>query len=128
MTTNKALNVLGEPLEVCSLDPLTGFLRNGDCRTGKKDVGRHGVCARGAGAFLEFTKIRGNDLSPPHPGAGFPGLKPGARWCLCVDRWKEAAETGVAPPVVLAATHSRVLNRVPLAQLKHHALGDQPDE
>ena len=121
MTTNKSLNVLGEALETCSLQPLTGFLRDGDCRIGPNDVGRHGVCAQVTDAFLEFTKNRGNDLSTPLPGAGFPGLKPGDRWCLCVDRWKEAEENGVAPPVILAATHAAVLDRVHLAQLKRHA-------
>ena len=119
--TNKALNVLDEPLETCSLEPLTGFLRDGDCRIGNNDVGRHGVCAQVTDAFLEFTKRRGNDLSTPHPAAGFPGLKPGDRWCLCVDRWKEAEENGFAPPVILAATHAAVLDRVDLSQLKRHA-------
>ena len=121
MATSKPLNVLGEPLETCSLEPLTGFLRDGNCRIGPNDLGRHGVCAHVTDAFLEFTKNRGNDLSTPLPAAGFPGLKPGDRWCLCVDRWKEAEENGVAPPVILAATHSAVLDRVNLAQLKRHA-------
>ena len=118
---NQSLNVLGEPLETCSLHPLTGFLRDGECRIGSNDVGRHGVCAQVTDAFLEFTKNRGNDLSTPLPAAGFPGLKPGDRWCLCVDRWKEAEENGVAPPVILAATHAAVLDHINLAQLKHHA-------
>ncbi len=121
MKTNKALNVLGEPLETCSLDPLTGFLRDGDCRIGNRDIGRHGVCAQVTDAFLEFTKRRGNDLSTPVPSAGFPGLKPGDRWCLCVDRWKEAEVNGVAPPVILAASHAAVLEHVDLSQLKRHA-------
>lgn len=127
MTTQKAANVLGEALETCSLDPLTGFLRNGECRIGPGDIGRHGVCAQVTAVFLEFTKTRGNDLSTPLPAAGFPGLKPGDRWCLCVDRWKEAAENNVAPPVILAATHSRVLNHIPLAQLERHALAGHAD-
>jgi uncharacterized protein (DUF2237 family) len=122
VTTKKPLNVLGEPLETCSLHPLTGFLRNGDCRIEPNDVGRHGVCAQVTDAFLEFTKNRGNDLNTPIPAAGFPGLKPGDRWCLCVDRWKEAEENGVAPPVILAATHAAVLDRVHPAQLKRHDL------
>ncbi len=121
MTTNRSFNVLGGLLETCSLYPLTGFLRDGDCRIGPNDVGRHGVCAQVTDAFLEFTKNRGNDLSTPLPAAGFPGLKPGDRWCLCVDRWTEAEENGVAPPVILAATHAAVLDRVQLAQLKRHA-------
>ena len=121
MTTNKSFNVLGGPLETCSMHPLTGFLRDGDCRIGPNDLGRHGVCAQVTDAFLEFTKNMGNDLSTPLPGAGFPGLKPGDRWCLCVDRWTEAEENGVAPPVILAATHATVLDRVQLAQLKRHA-------
>ena len=127
MATQKAVNVYGEALQTCSLQPLTGFLRDGDCRIGPGDVGRHGVCAQVTDAFLEFTRRRGNDLSTPQPAAGFPGLKPGDRWCLCVDRWEEAEESGVAPPVILAATHSKVLNHVPLAQLARHALEDQRD-
>lgn len=121
METKKALNVFGEPLETCSLEPLTGFLRDGDCRIGPNDFGRHGVCAQVTEAFLEFTKNKGNDLSTPIPAAGFPGLKPGDRWCLCVDRWVEAHENGVAPPVIPAATHAAVLDRVDLKQLKRHA-------
>ena len=128
MGTSKSLNVLGEPLETCSLHPLTGFQRDGDCRIGNNDVGRHGVCAQVTDAFLEFTKRRGNDLSTPIPSAGFPGRKPGDRWCLCVDRWKDAEENGFAPPVILAATHSKVLNRVPLVRLERHTLEDQQDE
>jgi len=127
MATNKALNVLGDPLETCSLHPLTGFQRDGDCRISTGDTGRHGVCAQVTDGFLEFTKHRGNDLSTPHPAAGFPGLKPGDRWCLCVDRWKEAEEHDCAPSVILAATHSQVLNRVSLAQLKRRALENQQD-
>jgi len=127
MANQKAVNVYGESLQTCSLQPLTGFLRDGDCRIGPGDIGRHGVCAQVTDAFLEFTRRRGNDLSTPQPTAGFPGLKPGDRWCLCVDRWEEAKESGVAPPVVLAATHSKVLNHVPLAQLASHALENQRD-
>ena len=127
MANQKAVNVYGETLQTCSLWPLTGFLRDGDCRIGPSDVGRHGVCAQVTDEFLEFTKHRGNDLSNPHPAAGFPGLKPGDRWCLCVDRWKEAEENGCAPPVILAATHSQVLNRVSLAQLERRALENQQE-
>ncbi|WP_372678200.1 DUF2237 family protein [Desulfosarcina sp.] len=127
MANQKAVNVYGETLQTCSLWPLTGFLRDGDCRIGPSDVGRHGVCAQVTDEFLEFTKHQGNDLSTPHPAAGFPGLKPGDRWCLCVDRWKEAEENGCAPPVILAATHSQVLNRVSLAQLERRALENQQE-
>jgi len=95
---------------------MTGFLRDGDCRIGPNDVGRHGVCAQVTDAFLAFNKHPGNDLSPPIPSAGFPELKPGDRWCLCVDRWKEAEENVCAPPAILTATHSIVLNHIPLAQ------------
>jgi uncharacterized protein (DUF2237 family) len=97
MSTTTALNVLGEPLSTCSLNPLTGFLRDGDCRMPTGDAGRHGVCARMTEAFLAFTKQQGNDLSTPQPLYGFPGLNPGDRWCLCVDRWKEAEANGIAP-------------------------------
>jgi uncharacterized protein (DUF2237 family) len=116
------LNVLGEPLETCSLSPLTGFLRDGDCRIRSNDYGRHGVCAQVTDTFLEFTKSRGNDLSTPQPMSGFPGLKPGDRWCLCVDRWKEAEANGFAPPVILAATHAATTRHVPLDRLKQYSL------
>jgi uncharacterized protein (DUF2237 family) len=115
-------NVLGNPLDTCSLQPLTGFLREGDCRMPTKDVGRHGVCAQVTQEFLDFTRSRGNDLTTPLPMNGFPGLKPGDRWCLCADRWKEACRNGVAPPVILAATHADTLERIPLAHLEKHAL------
>lgn len=123
---NKALNIFGDSLAVCSLQPLTGFLRDGDCRLPANDFGRHGVCAQVTQAFLAYTKKRGNDLTSPNPLSGFPGLKPGDRWCLCADRWLEADADGVAPPVVLAATHAGVLDRIPLNRLKDNALDDQP--
>lgn len=116
-----AKNVLGEPLQPCSMDPLTGFFRDGCCRTGPLDVGRHVVCARLNAEFLEFSKSRGNDLSTPRPEAGFPGLKPGDRWCLCAARWKEALEAGCAPKVVLTATHEAALQVIRLDDLKRHA-------
>jgi uncharacterized protein (DUF2237 family) len=116
------LNVFGEPLAPCGLDPVTGFYRDGCCNTGYEDTGIHVVCARMTREFLEFSKKRGNDLSTPAPELGFPGLKPGDRWCLCAGRWKEALDAGVAPPVVLAATHEEALAVVPLAELKRHAL------
>jgi len=121
---NPARNVLGEPLEPCSHDPLTGYFRDGCCRTDENDLGLHTVCARMTDVFLAFSKSRGNDLSTPRPEWGFPGLKPGDRWCLCVDRWREALEAGVAPPVVLEATHASALERVALAELKYHAILD----
>jgi uncharacterized protein (DUF2237 family) len=116
------LNVFGEPLAPCGLDPVTGFYRDGCCNTGYEDTGIHVVCARMTREFLEFSKKRGNDLTTPAPQAGFPGLKPGDRWCLCAGRWKEALDAGVAPPVVLAATHEEALAVVALEDLKRHAL------
>lgn len=120
-------NVLGELLEVCSLQPLTGFLREGDCRMPSGDVGRHGICAQVTQSFLDFTRSRGNDLTNALPSSGFPGLKPGDRWCLCADRWREAHDNGLAPPVILASTHAEVLKRVPLTHLKNHALDPGTD-
>jgi uncharacterized protein (DUF2237 family) len=116
-----ALNVLGQPLQPCGLDPLTGFYRDGCCNTGYDDVGIHTVCVRVTREFLAFSKKRGNDLTTPLPEAGFPGLRPGNQWCLCAGRWKEALDAGVAPPVVLASTHEETLAIVPLAELKRHA-------
>ena len=116
------LNVFGEPLAPCGLDPVTGFYRDGCCNTGYEDTGIHVVCARMTREFLEFSKSRGNDLSAASPETGVPGLKPGDRWCLCAGRWKEALDAGVAPPVVLAATHEEALAVVPLAALKRHAI------
>ncbi len=120
-----AQNVLGTPLEVCSTAPMTGFYRDGCCETGPQDRGRHVVCAEVTAEFLAFTRQRGNDLSTPRPEYNFPGLKPGDRWCLCASRWQEALEAGVAPPVILAATHAAALQIVRLADLQAHAL-DQP--
>jgi uncharacterized protein (DUF2237 family) len=116
-----ALNVLGEDLELCSAEPLTGFYRDGCCNTGADDVGVHVVCAQMTDEFLEFSKAAGNDLSTPQPEAGFPGLTAGDRWCLCASRWKEAFDADVAPPVVLAATHASVLEWVELGELRQHA-------
>ena len=114
-------NVLGEPLQECGRDPLTGFYRDGCCETGPDDVGTHVVCAVMTAEFLAFTKGRGNDLSTPRPSLRFPGLAPGDRWCLCVSRWKEALDAGAAPPVVLEATHRRALDVVSLDDLRAHA-------
>lgn len=117
------VNVLGGPLASCCFDPLTGFHRDGYCRTGDEDRGTHVVCARVTDDFLAFSKARGNDLSTPVPQWRFRGLKPGDRWCLCVLRWIEAYEAGVAPPVVLEATDAGALEYVPLEILQAHALG-----
>ena len=116
--------MLGEPLGSCSMDPVTGFFRNGCCETGPEDVGMHTVCAVMTAEFLEFSREVGNDLSTPRPEFGFPGLSPGDRWCLCAPRWKEALDAGVAPPVVLEATHEEVLAITPLGILKDHAAAD----
>ena len=117
-----ARNVLGEALDICSFKPMTGFYRDGCCNTGREDVGSHTVCAVMTAAFLEFSKSRGNDLSTPVTEVGFPGLKPGDRWCLCAPRWQEAFEAGHAPRVVLRATHEAALASCSLADLKHYAV------
>ncbi len=121
MIPTDALNVLGTPLQACSFDPLTGYFRDGCCNTREDDTGSHVVCTRVTQAFLDFSRARGNDLVTPVPAYRFAGLKPGDRWCLCALRWKEAWDAGVAPPVVLEATHRRALDFVPLAALKAHA-------
>ncbi len=115
-------NVFGEPLQACSMAPLTGFFRNGCCDTSDQDVGSHTVCAVMTDAFLEFSKASGNDLSTPRPQFGFAGLKTGDRWCLCAPRWQEAFEAGHAPRVVLRATHQGALDYCTLADLKRHAI------
>jgi uncharacterized protein (DUF2237 family) len=117
-----ARNVLGSLLQVCSVSPMTGFVRDGVCHTGAHDIGRHTVCAQMTEAFLDYSLQRGNDLVTPVPEFDFPGLKPGDRWCVCAARWLEAAEDGVAPPVVLEATHERALRKVVLGDLQYHAL------
>jgi uncharacterized protein (DUF2237 family) len=114
-------NVLGGPLLACSYDPLTGFFRDGCCNTGPDDLGSHTVCARVTDAFLAFSRSRGNDLSTPRPEFRFRGLKDGDRWCLCAARWLEAFHAGVAPPVVLEATHESVLAIVPMKALLANA-------
>ncbi len=122
-----AKNVLGEPLESCSKHPMTGFYRDGCCNTGKEDTGLHLVCTIMTDEFLEFSQDRGNDLSTPIPQYGFPGLVQGDRWCLCVLRWKEAFQAGVAPQVVLAATHMSTLEFVDLSDLTNHAVDVEKD-
>jgi uncharacterized protein (DUF2237 family) len=118
-------NVLGGRLELCSATPRTGFYRNGCCDTGTDDPGVHVICARVTAAFLQFSRERGNDLSTPVPEFGFPGLKPGDCWCLCALRWKEALDAGVAPPVVLKATHEAALELIPFEHLIEHAIDVQ---
>jgi uncharacterized protein (DUF2237 family) len=110
-------NVLGESLQSCCTIPMTGFFRDGFCRTDKNDLGRHLVCAVMTEEFLEFTKSKGNDLSTPNPAFSFPGLKPGDKWCLCASRWLEAYHNKVAPPVSLEATHEKALEIIDLKML-----------
>ncbi|MBD0309841.1 MULTISPECIES: DUF2237 domain-containing protein [unclassified Microcoleus] len=117
----EATNVVGGKLETCCTSPMTGYYRDGKCNTGGGDFGAHTVCAQLTEEFLQFTKSNGNDLSTPVPEFNFPGLKPGDCWCLCASRWKEAMDAGVAPPVVLAATHALTLEYVSLDELKQHA-------
>ena len=117
-----ARNVLGGELKPCSTNPMTGFFRNGCCETSHEDVGLHTVCAVMTADFLAFSRRVGNDLSTPHPEYGFPGLKPGDRWCLCAPRWKEALDADAAPKVVLEATHEETLAIVPLGVLKDYAV------
>ena len=115
-------NIMGTILEKCSLSPLTGFQRDGNCRIPEQDSGAHGVCSEVTEEFLTFTKLRGNDLSTPNPMYGFPGLKPGDRWCLCATRWREAMNHGVAPPVILSATSERVLKYIHLDDLLRYSV------
>jgi uncharacterized protein (DUF2237 family) len=115
-------SVFGRPLESCNERPKTGFFRDGCCNTSPEDRGAHVVCAQMTEEFLAFSRARGNDLSRPAPQAGFTGLRPGDRWCLCAERWKEALEAGCAPPVFLASTHERALDYVSFDQLKRYAL------
>jgi uncharacterized protein (DUF2237 family) len=113
-------NVLGTELVPCSYDPLTGYFRDGCCNTDASDLGSHLVCVRVTREFLDFSLAHGNDLSTPRPAYRFAGLKPGDRWCLCANRWREALEAGCAPPVVLESTHHQALAFVSLAQLEKH--------
>jgi len=121
---NDMQNVLGGPLQPCSLDPMTGFYRTGCCQTGPDDLGSHTVCVILTDEFLAFSKAAGNDLSTPMPEHGFPGLKEGDRWCLCAPRWQEALAAGQAPQVVLDATHAGALQYCGLEDLVAHALDD----
>ena len=119
-------NVLGTALEPCSTDPETGFLRDGNCTAVHRDPGRHEVCAVMTEEFLHFSKAQGNDLITPRPDLNFPGLEAGDRWCLCLPRWMEAHEEGVAPPVVLEATNEAVLDTVDVETLKAYEVEDSP--
>ena len=114
------MNVLGTALVPCSYDPLTGYFRDGCCKTDETDAGSHLICARVTAEFLEFSMARGNDLTTPRPEYRFAGLEPGDRWCLCATRWTEALAAGVAPPVVLESTHAAALRFVTLEQLENH--------
>lgn len=115
-------NVFGEPLVACCSDPMTGYYRDGYCRTGAGDSGVHTVCAEMTASFLEFSKARGNDLSTPVPEYRFPGLVPGDLWCLCAARWKEAYDAGCAPRVKLSACHVSTLEFATLEELREHAI------
>jgi len=120
----KPRNVLGGELQVCCTDPMTGFYRDGFCRTGVDDTGRHTVCIRATDDFLRFSKAAGNDLSTPMPQYAFPGLVEGDKWCLCMLRWREAFKAGMAPEVYLEATHEAALTVVSLEDLRAHAVDE----
>jgi uncharacterized protein (DUF2237 family) len=115
-------NVLGGDLEECGTDPVTGFFRDGCCNTGPEDQGSHTVCAVVTGEFLQHQREIGNDLATPRPELGFPGLRPGDRWCVCASRWLQSYEAGVASPVILASTHERALDVIPLEALRENAV------
>jgi uncharacterized protein (DUF2237 family) len=121
MEPDESLNVLGQPLQSCSTDPLTGFFRDGHCNTCDADQGSHTVCAIMTAEFLAFSKYVGNDLSTPRPEYHFPGLKSGDHWCLCAARFLQAHDEGCAPKVNTGATHRRALEVVPLPVLEEHA-------
>ena len=121
MPSRDAFNVLGGALQACSFDPLTGWMRTGCCEADPGDLGRHHVCVKVTADFLNFSAMRGNDLSTPRPEYRFAGLKPGDRWCLCATRWEEARAAGFAPEVVLEATHAKALESTALGHLQAHA-------
>jgi len=122
MEMDDAINVLGEPLSPCNEDPVTGFFRDGHCNTCADDIGSHTVCIEASREFLEFSRFRGNDLTTPVPEHGFPGLKPGDRWCMCAARWLEAYENDRAPRVHVTRTHQRALEIVPMELLRQFAV------
>lgn len=128
MTSNSNKNVFGNPLQPCCYEPMTGYFRDGFCRTDATDRGTHVVCARMTKEFLTFSKSKGNDLSTPMPIYQFPGLKPGDQWCLCALRWKEAMLAGVAPQVVLEATNIKILDIIDLKELVKYAWKKPADE
>lgn len=119
---DEAINVFGEPLEPCSVDPVTGFFRDGCCNTNDEDYGSHTVCVEVTEVFLEYSRFRGNDLSTPVPEFGFPGLKPGDHWCLCAARWLEAQQQDMAPKVFLTKTHKKALDIIPFELLKQYSV------
>lgn len=121
MEIDASLNVFGEPLESCSENPITGFLRDGCCNTSDADIGSHTVCIEITKDFLEYSRFKGNDLSTPVPEFDFPGLQPGNRWCLCAQRWLEAYKQDMAPRVFLTRTHQKALEIIPIELLKSHA-------
>ena len=118
---DSVLNVLGQSLDECSCKPLTGWFRDGFCRTDSADLGQHSVCCVMTAGFLAYSKAQGNDLSTPVPEFGFPGLQPGDHWCVCAPRWKQAHDDGMAPPVRLQATEISTLKVIPLELLERHA-------
>jgi hypothetical protein len=122
MVLEESVNVLGETLETCGNDPLTGFYRDGCCNTGPDDFGSHTVCTVVTDEFLAFSRSQGNDLSTPRPEFDFPGLRAGDGWCLCAARWKDALDAGCAPRVRLRATHRAALESCDLADLKRHGV------
>ena len=124
MEKDPEINILGEALEPCSADPVTGFFRDGACNSCAEDAGSHTVCAVMTAEFLAYSKYVGNDLSTPRPEFMFSGLKPGDRWCLCASRFLQAADEGAAPRVALSATHRRALDIIPIAVLEDHASED----
>ncbi|MBL30325.1 MAG: hypothetical protein CMC81_03665 [Flavobacteriaceae bacterium] len=114
-------NVFGEPIQICCTKPMTGYFRDGLCRTVSEDTGTHTVCAIMTNEFLEFSALKGNDLITPMPYYNFPGLKEGDKWCLCVTRWIEAEKEGKAPKVILEATHEKTLEYTSMDKLIKHA-------
>jgi hypothetical protein len=122
MEMNESINVFGDKLAICGTDPVTGFYRDGHCNTCKGDVGSHTVCIETSTEFLEYTRLRGNDLSTPVPEFGFKGLKAGDSWCVCAGRWLEAEKNGMAPRLHLRSTHFKALEIVPMELLKKYAL------
>jgi len=118
---NTPFNVLGTPLQACCYEPITGYFRDGYCKTIQEDTGTHVICAVVTKEFLDYTKTKGNDLSTPRPHWSFPGLNPGDKWCLCVSRWLEAEKVGKAPQIILEATHQKALDYVSLDILMKYA-------